>query len=175
MITKVGHKLDNLQPISDFDTAEMLVDILSDANEFLTYFRKLIEHLKEYIEANSKDGDNTWNKRSSETLIDGLAKFLKEYHSSLKSKLKSSTRNRYVIIKNDICSLEIIAHRVDRIVMRTNNTIGLYLADYFLDKDYQKVINMFGAISEDIEENLEGMVAICNLSKEIIEIHNQNK
>lgn len=173
MTTKLGYRLDNIKPISDYDTAEMLIDVLTDSNEFLSYFKALITHLKDWFEANSKNGDTTWNKRSSDALIDGLAEFIKEYHKVLKHHVKSNMQNRYVIIKNDICSLEIIAHRIDRIVMRTNNTIGLYLADYFLDNDIDNVLSMFEAIIGEIEENLQGLVAICNLSKEVVEAHNK--
>ena len=171
--TKLGYLLNNVKPITDKQTAVMLVDLLEDSIDFLTYYSKLIVDLNDYFEANSKDGDNTWNKSVPVPIIEGLAKFLKEYQKSLRQSLRDNTRNKYVIIKNDLCSLEIIAHRVDRLVMRTNNTIGLYLADYYFDRDAKQVIGTFNAIVEDMEQDTEGMVSMLNLSKDIIRIHNK--
>lgn len=111
--TKLGYRLDNVKSITHKDTAVMLVDLLEDCSEFLTYFSKLIVDFKDYIEENSKDGDNTWNKRVPDAVIEGLSKFVKEYHRILKPKLRDNTGDKYVIIKYDICSLELIKLKMD--------------------------------------------------------------
>ena len=172
--TKLGYRLDNVKSITHKDTAVMLVDLLEDCSEFLKYFSKLIVNFKGYIEEYSKDGDNTWNKQVPDAVIEGLSKFVKEYHRVLRPKIKEGTEDKYVIIKNDLCSLQLIQFKLDRFVYRTNNTIGLYLADYFLDKDYQHVIDMFEAIVEDIREDSDGMESMLNLTRDIVAIHNRS-
>lgn len=166
----IGFAVNNLKPISDYDTATDIADFLTDANDFLKYFQKSIELFIQDIRIKQKKHGEEWIDYKSDELIHGLSEFIKHYNrdEGLRFKLKRLTSNRYVVIKNDVCALEIIARRVDRIVTRTNNTIGLFVANYFRAKDFDSLLGMMNALSEDIQVNLEGMIAICNLTKEII-------
>ena len=171
--TKLGYRLDNVKSITHKATAILLEDLLEDSTEFLKYFRRLLVDFKDYVEEYSKDGSNTWNKNVPDKTIQGLSKFVKEYHRVLRPKIKEGTEDKYVIIKYDLCSLQLILYKVDRLVYRTSNTIGLYLADYYLDKDSDKFIEILDALIEDMEQNLKGMVSMLNLMREIITEHNR--